>query len=67
MPSCEKCWRESGGDPALYEKLLDTRPPCTPEEQAGPDAKRCPVCGRKTLHQQCGECMNCRAGPGGKP
>jgi len=59
MATCEKCWREAGGNPYRYEELISTRPPCTPEESAGPDAGRCPVCGRMTLHQHCGDCMAC--------
>jgi len=67
MPTCEKCWSDARGDLAMYEKLLDTRLPCTPEEQAGPDAKRCPACGRMTLHQHCGKCMNrCPGRTGGE-
>jgi hypothetical protein len=31
--------------------------PCTPEEQAGPDAGICEVCDRKTKHQHTGERM----------
>lgn len=66
MSSCEKCWRDahSGGpygDVAdQYRKLVDERKdnPCTPEEQAGPDAKECPECKRMSLHQHTGECMN---------
>ena len=57
MPSCEKCWREAGGNPDRYKELLITRS-CTPEEQAGPDAGMCPVCKRQTLHQYCKVCMN---------
>lgn len=59
MSSCEKCWRDSeGGD--RYQEMLESRSdnPCTPEEQAGPGAGKCPVCERMTLHQYTGECMN---------
>lgn len=57
MPSCEKCWSDAHRDPynvaEEYGKLMDEREnnPCTPEEQAGPDAGWCSTCGRKTLHQ----------------
>jgi hypothetical protein len=58
MSSCEKCWADSrtGGD---YMRLLKEREsnPCTPEEQAGPDAGQCPVCKRMTMHQYTGEAM----------
>jgi hypothetical protein len=61
MSSCEKCWQDSAGDDhaARYAELIESRKdrPCTPEEQAGPDAKRCPRCERMTLHQYAGECM----------
>ena len=58
MSSCEKCWSDSryGND---YFRVLDSRKehPCTPEEQAGPDAGRCPTCGKMTLHQHTKEPM----------
>lgn len=58
MSTCEKCWADSqfGGD---YTKLLEERKdhPCTPEEQAGPDATECPECHHLTLHQHTGEPM----------
>ncbi len=59
MSACEKCWRESR-DSDHYRRLLESREdnPCTPEEQAGFDAKKCRKCGRMTLHQYTGECMN---------
>ncbi len=58
MPACEKCWRESR-DTDHYHELLKAREdsPCTPEEQAGPDASQCPKCGQITLHQHTKECM----------
>ena len=69
MASCEKCWsdaylrsRSSGKDQyECYIELISERAhnPCTPEQQAGEDAKICPNCGRKTIHQYCGVCMNC--------
>jgi len=64
MSSCEKCWRDAHRGPQYsvaeeYSRLIDERKdtPCTPEEQAGPDAKVCPTCTRKTLHQYTGEPM----------
>lgn len=65
MSACEKCWSDAHGDPYKsvaeeYERLIEERRdrPCTPEEQAGPDAKPCPQCGgRRVLHQHTGECM----------
>lgn len=54
MSACEKCWRDSRVNDD-YAKLLNKREAaglvCTPEEQAGPAAKQCPVCKRMTLHQ----------------
>ena len=66
MPSCEKCWarasaeaKERGGHQAdIYCKLVETEH-CTPEEQAGPDATRCPDCHRKTVHQHAKVCVIC--------
>lgn len=68
MASCEKCWRDSAvarlyradyEDP--YGALIDQRDlagmTCTPEEQAGPDATECPVCGLRTVHQYAKVCM----------
>jgi hypothetical protein len=64
MATCERCWRDADGDPEKYESFLRIRaggpnglPECTPEEQAGEDAKLCPNCGRQTIHQHCGDCM----------
>lgn len=60
MSSCEKCWRESGGDPDRYKELLSINN-CTLEEQAGSeDARVCPVCKRKTVHMWTKECLNCK-------
>ncbi len=64
MSSCEKCWQESRFVDS-YHELLESRKdsPCTPEEQAGPNASECPKCKRMTLHQHTRECMNgCRIG-----
>lgn len=64
MSSCEKCWHDAHHGPDVdvaeeYARLIEARRehPCTPEEQAGPDANVCPSCGRKTLHQWTRECM----------
>lgn len=64
MPTCEKCWRDAGGNPDRYRELLKERDDrgekCTPEEQAGgEDAELCPSCGRKALHLWCNVCMAC--------
>jgi ferredoxin len=74
MPSCEKCWDDSftltymtGEDRVeCYQRLIKERN-CTPEEQAGHDAKKCPQCGRMTLHQYTGDCMNPKCGIATKP
>lgn len=58
MSSCEKCWRDSGGNATEYARLVASRT-CKPEEQAGgEDAKICPACKRKTVHVYTGFCMN---------
>lgn len=67
MPSCERCWRDAhSGYPYVdvaerYAELIAERreTPCTPEQQAGPDAWNCPKCDRRTIHQWCGVCMAC--------
>ena len=67
MPACEKCWRDSRsadgrtGHDAYTRLLAERQPhPCTPEEQAGPDAGFCSACGRKTIHQYARDwCMAC--------
>lgn len=56
MSACEKCWADAGGQPARYRELLLLRA-CTPQEQAGPGATKCPVCQRMTLHQYTREPM----------
>jgi hypothetical protein len=60
MSSCEKCWADAQGPygdvSEKYQRLVRERN-CTPEEQAGPDAEKCPACGRMTLHQHTGEPM----------
>ena len=66
MSTCEKCWADSyrltyGTSKCQVEKyheLLNERD-CTSEEQAGIDAKICPACNRKTIHQITGVCTNC--------
>ena len=58
MSACEKCWTDSRiGD--NYGQLVASRSaaPCTPEEQAGPEAKNCPDCYMPVLHQHTGEHM----------
>lgn len=60
MASCEKCWREAGGDAERYGELMRTKPTaCTPEEQAGWAAGDCPDCKRRTVHQFANICMAC--------
>ena len=58
MASCEKCWNEAGGDPKIYRELLKTNN-CTPEEQAGVGAEKCPKCDRNTVHIYCHSCVIC--------
>lgn len=68
MSSCEKCWSDAQFTSSYtrqysvaeeYQRLMAERADhsCTPEEQAGPEAKKCPTCGRMVLHQHTGECM----------
>lgn len=66
MSVCEKCWRDSRWYDN-YRQLLEERKdtPCTPEQQAGPDAEQCPACKRMTLHQITGEPM-CGCNTGGR-
>jgi len=61
MAACEKCWRDAGGNPYEYERLLVLRKgnACTPEEQAGDDATNCPTCKRRTVHQYAHVCTLC--------
>lgn len=58
MASCEKCWRDSAGDPLRYAVLVNERD-CSPEDQAGYGAQMCPHCGRRAVHQYCHICMAC--------
>jgi len=62
MATCERCWSLSLGSSERYARLLKEED-CTPEQQAGPDAKTCPECGRCTLHQHVGCCMSCDYDP----
>jgi hypothetical protein len=61
MPSCEKCWRDAGGDPREYAVLVESRnrpgKECSPEEQAGTEATMCPFCLRRTVHMYSQVCM----------
>lgn len=59
MSACEKCWHDAAQAGVPYSQLLKERRtnPCTEEEQAGPHARKCPHCGRMTLHQHTGEPM----------
>lgn len=47
-------------DPASIFAAIRSDHPCTPEEQAGPDAIICGECKRMTIHQHTGECMACK-------
>ena len=64
MSSCEKCWRDAHRGPQYsvadeYARLVDERrdSPCSPEEQAGPEASECTSCHRMTVHQHTREPM----------
>ncbi len=64
MSACEKCWKDAHLYAGLsvtdeYQRLINERKdnPCTPEEQAGDDAKECPSCKRMTVHQHTDEPM----------
>ena len=63
MASCEKCWVDSRRRGVSYSTLLHERDAdgetCTPEQQAGPDATKCPECGKQTVHQYAKVCMAC--------
>ncbi len=54
MSSCEKCWSNAytpwGNQADEYTKLIEEHT-CTPEQQAGRDAIKCPKCDRWTIHQ----------------
>lgn len=72
MPGCEKCWSDAHCGPHVsvadeYSRLIAERSgerACTPEQQAGRDARTCPECHRTALHQFCGICMACGYDPG---
>lgn len=57
MSACEKCWRDSRIQENYREVLESRSTPCTPEEQAGPNGTRCPVCSKMSLHQYTKEPM----------
>ena len=63
MASCEKCWRDAGGEWVAYNRLLEARfiagEACSPEEQAGEGAGWCPECERGTAHELTGRCVLC--------
>jgi len=70
MASCEKCWGDAylrtHTDPMKsqaehYSDLIKERKgnPCTPEQQAGEDATKCPKCNKIAVHQMIEVCMNC--------
>ncbi len=70
MASCEKCWDEAylrtfenpmKSQSEHYSDLVNERKDnqCTPEQQAGEDADRCPKCKRKSIHRYVRVCMNC--------
>lgn len=66
MSSCERCWHDAGreafssaGDKVeIYHRMIADRD-CTPEQQAGDDAKWCAKCGTRARHEITGECMRC--------
>lgn len=71
MSACEKCWRDAHDSEDVAERyriLIEARKdnPCTPEEQAGPDARECDSCGLVSIHQWTGECMNPKCSSLGK-
>lgn len=51
------------GHGPTYQELLAERTgeqACTPEQQAGPDARVCATCGQRTIHQHVQDwCMAC--------
>jgi hypothetical protein len=76
MPSCEKCWSDAHRGQQFsvheeYRRLIAERDrsgnPCTPEQQAGPDALQCAKCRRWASHQHCGVCMVCGWDPNALP
>jgi len=70
MASCEKCWGDayfrSIANPMKsqaehYGELIEERAenPCTPEEQGGECATKCPACKRIAVHQYAKVCCAC--------
>lgn len=66
MPSCERCWADAHTpDPYKsvaeeYARLVQERNgACTPEQQAGQEARKCLECQRWTVHQHAHVCMVC--------
>jgi hypothetical protein len=65
MPSCERCWgraytksRTTGREQVdIYRELIKTEK-CTPEQQAGDGAGKCPKCCRHSVHVYTKQCMN---------
>lgn len=64
--ACEKCWHDAHNGPGTdvaeaYLRLIRERAssPCTPEEQAGPDAPLCEYCDRRTVHPYVRKCVIC--------
>ena len=58
---CLRCWRDSLGAQdslATYHQYVDERD-CTPEAQAGVAADECPMCRRKTVHENLKQCVAC--------
>lgn len=53
MSSCEKCWGNSYDPYTGHERygVMVLTHTCSAEEQAGPDASRCPHCRLLTIHQ----------------
>lgn len=66
MPSCQRCWRDASyiaisrctEKVEEYHRLIEERD-CTPEQQAGEEARKCPRCERMAIHEICGICMAC--------
>jgi hypothetical protein len=62
MSACEKCWTDSSISGKEYQVLLKEREAhgetCSPEEQAGLNARYCQKCKRRTKHQHTNDCMN---------
>jgi len=54
MSTCEKCWEDAyspyGDQATRYAAIVKTQT-CTPEQQAGRNAIKCPKCGRWSIHQ----------------